>query len=117
MDPARDRILEAVEKQQITAREAARLLDALAGKREPGPPALRLRLTELASGRRQLDLLLPLAALEAAAKLNLQLDALWGLGTAISAQSVLEALRGGAVGVLAQAEADGKLLEVLAEAV
>ncbi|MHB1130765.1 MAG: hypothetical protein ACYC4L_00050 [Chloroflexota bacterium] len=92
-------------------------MDALAGKREPAPPVLRLRLTELSTGRRQLDLLLPLPALEAAAKLDLQLDSLWGLGASISARTVLETVRGGAVGLLAQAESGDKRLEILAEAV
>ena len=107
----------AVEQGQISAREAARLLDALAGKREGAGRAVRLRVVDLASGRAQVDVLLPRAALEVAARLGVHLDALWGLGERVAAAAVLSALSEGAEGPLAVVEDErtARRLEVIAE--
>lgn len=115
LDSVRDRILEAVEQGQISAREAARLLDALAGKGEGPSSSVRLRVVDLASGRAQVDVLLPRAALEAMARVGVHFDYLWGLGRSVPASAMLDALDGGAEGLLAAVQDKGRRLEVLAE--
>jgi hypothetical protein len=115
LDSVRDKVLEAVEQGQISAREAARLLDALAGRREGRGGDTRLRVVDLSSGRALVDVSLTRAALEAMARVGVYLDQLWGLGRSVAASAVLEALDADGRGLLAAAEANGRRLEVLAE--
>lgn len=110
-------VLQAIEDGQITAAEAARLLDALAGKGGGAEPPLRLRVVETATERVRVDLAIPLALLESFAALGLHPDVLWGLSGEVDAGSVVAAARSGRKGVLAEArdEARGTRVELIAE--
>ncbi|MHB1006270.1 MAG: hypothetical protein ACYC3S_11595 [Chloroflexota bacterium] len=104
MDAARMQILEAIEARQITAREGARLLDALAGQAGKGEKVARLRVMGPADERARVDVRLALPVLEAFANLGLDLGSPWGVAGMLPVADVLAAVRAGAEGIVAEAE-------------
>ncbi len=76
-DAERLQILEMVEKGQITAQEGARLLDALSGSApghatsDSGKPAwFRVRVTDTSTGRRKVDVNIPLSLVSVGMRLG-----------------------------------------------
>lgn len=72
------RVLRLIESGQVSADEAARLLDALAEPREPVrgrglARTLRVRITDLASGRQKANVTLPVTLIGVAIKLGARL--------------------------------------------
>jgi hypothetical protein len=113
-DGARMQILQAVEDGQISAVEAARLLDALSGRAAGSEPSVRVRVIETDTERLRIDLVLPLSMLEMFAQVGLRPDALWGLSGEMDAAAIVAAVRSGRRGVLAEAtdEAKGTRVEL-----
>ena len=116
LEAARMQILRAIEAGEISAREGARLLDALAGGGR-ATTVLCLRVVDLAAQKTRLEVVLSLEALRICARLRLRLDSLFGAGEAIDAANVLSAVEGGAEGVVAEVidEKSRQRVQVLAE--
>jgi len=75
MDAERLQILKMVEKGQITAQEGARLLEALAGNstertRSSRPTWFRVRVTDTRTGRRKVDVNIPLSLVSVGMRLG-----------------------------------------------
>lgn len=104
MNETQLQILEAIEARKITAREGARLLDALAGNAGRGEAKVRVRVIDLADERVRVDVALALPAIEAFAALGVDIGSLWGVRGVTPAADVLAAVRAGGEGPLARVE-------------
>ncbi len=109
MDEERLRILKMVEEHKITAEEASKLLAALEVGSKPTsePPAgrapkwLRVRVTDVATGRAKVNVNVPIGVVMAAGKLGVR----FGLGEmaekgGIDLEELFQAIRAGAEGKL-----------------
>jgi len=129
MDAIREerlRVLEMVAQGLITAEEGARLIEALerptpavpapppASPAESGPRWLRVRVTELASGRTRVNVRLPVSVLEAGARIGARFAP--GMGEDERAQ-ILRAVRAGTYGpILEVVDAEeGERVEIFLE--
>ncbi|KPL82103.1 hypothetical protein SE15_13490 [Thermanaerothrix daxensis] len=129
MDAIREerlRVLEMVAQGLITAEEGARLIEALerptpavpapspASPAESGPRWLRVRVTELASGRTRVNVRLPVSVLEAGARIGARFAP--GMGENERAQ-ILRAVRAGTYGpILEVVDAEeGERVEIFLE--
>ncbi len=129
MDATREerlRVLEMVAQGLITAEEGARLIEALerptsavpapspASPAESGPRWLRVRVTELASGRTRVNVRLPVSVLEAGARIGARFAP--GMGEDERAR-ILRAVRAGTYGpILEVVDAEeGERVEIFLE--
>lgn len=120
------RILEMVSRRQITAEEGARLIEALeheapatpppssAAPAERGPRWLRVRVTDLTSGRTRVNVRLPVSVLEAGLRLGAR------LGPSLTADQqahILRAVRAGYTGLILDVrdEEEGEEVQILLE--
>ena len=123
MDSERLRVLKMLEEGQINAEEAAKLLDAL----QAGPPPnraaqsgriLRIRVTDMASGRVQANVNLPLALAQTLARAGSRLGMFWApqLGD-LDLPAILDAVEAGEPGrVIEWTEGqDGRRIECFIE--
>lgn len=121
----RMRILKMIDEGKISAEEGAKLLSALsAGRRGPVPPApprapgsarwLRVRVTDVASGRAKATVQIPLALLDAGMKIGAHFaPEVEGVDMA----TIMEALRSGMTGKIVDVvdEKDGEHVEIFVE--
>lgn len=121
MDDERLRVLKMVEEGQVTAEEAAKLLDALeasppARRRVPATAVLRIRVVEAATGQLQTTVNVPLAVAQALAQVGSRVAALWApqLGD-FDLPKVLEAVQAGQPGRLVEWTEGGRRVEILIE--
>ncbi|MCS6992489.1 MAG: hypothetical protein NZP74_01525 [Anaerolineales bacterium] len=121
----RMRILRMVEEGKISAEQGAKLLAALGeGRRSPTPPPpprmagsarwLRVRVTDVATGRAKATVQIPLALLDAGMKIGAHFaPEVEGVDMA----SIMEALRSGITGKIVDVvdEKDGEHVEIFVE--
>lgn len=121
------RVLEMISQGQISAEEGARLIEALERGETPppqpapstppppaGPRWLRVRITDLRSGRTRVNLRLPVSVLEA----GLRLGARFGPSLTTDQQArILRAVRAGYSGLIVDVrdEEEGEQVEILLE--
>ncbi len=116
------RVLEMISQGQISAEEGARLIEALESGATPppktapsaGPRWLRVRVTDLRSGRTRVNLRLPVSVLEAGLRLGAR------LGPSLTADQqahILRAVRAGYSGLILDVrdEEEGEQVEILLE--
>ncbi len=119
MSEERMQILRMLEARQITAREAAELLAALE-KPKPGPEPstrgrwLRVRVTDLKSGKPKVSVNVPLGLMEVALRLGARFIP---KDVSLNPQEIMEFIRGGQVGKIVDVEdeEDGERVEVYVE--
>lgn len=115
----RMRLLRLIENGQLTAEEGARLMGAIDGLgRQPRPHKaqwVRVRITDLRSQRQKVNVHIPVGLMAIGIKLGARLATSRGRGVDIDA--LLESIRSGAIGKLADIEdiEDGERLEVFVE--
>jgi len=118
----RIQILKMLESGQITAEEAARLLEAIAGSSSKQPPEeqaggprwFRVRVTDLATGRSKVNVNLPMGLVN----VGLRMGANFAPKVAgVDAEQILDAIRSGVVGKIAEIEDndDGERIEIFVE--
>ncbi len=121
----RMRILKMIDEGKISAEEGAKLLSALSeGRRGPTPPMpprmpgsarwLRVRVTDVASGRAKATVQIPLALLDAGMKIGAHFaPEVEGVDMA----TIMEALRSGMTGKIVDVvdEKDGEHVEIFVE--
>ncbi|GAB4491411.1 MAG: hypothetical protein Fur0016_03740 [Anaerolineales bacterium] len=121
----RMRILKMIDEGKISAEEGAKLLSALSeGRRGPVPPTLprmpgsarwlRVRVTDVASGRAKATVQIPLALLDAGMKIGAHFaPEVEGVNMA----TIMEALRAGMTGKIVDVvdEKDGEHVEIFVE--
>jgi hypothetical protein len=122
------RVLEMISQGQISVEEGARLIEALERRETPppkmapsapplppaGPRWLRVRITDLHSGRTRVNLRLPVSVLEA----GLRLGARFGPSLTSEQQArILRAVRAGYSGLILDVrdEEEGEQVEILLE--
>src|SRR5690242_3164371 len=121
----RMKILKMIDEGKISAEEGARLLSALAeGRRGPNPsmPArmpgaarwLRVRVTDVASGRSKATVQIPIALLDAGMKIGAHFAP---EVEGVDMSTVMEALRSGMTGKIVDVidEEDGEHVEIFVE--
>lgn len=117
----RMRILQMIQEGKVTAEEGARLLQALASSRRPPspPPArdprlLRVRITDLASGKTKVNVNIPMSLVTVGIKLGARFTP---HSANVDYDEILEAIRGGASGTLVDMEdiTSGEHVEVWVE--
>ena len=115
----RMRILRLIENGQLTAEEGARLLGAMDGQSRPSRPHraqwVHVRITDLRSNRQKVNVNIPVGLISIGIKLGARLATRGG--HSVNIDELLEAIRSGAVGKLADIEdiEDGERLEVYVE--
>lgn len=118
-DEERLQILKMIEEGQITAEEGAKLLAALEepGKREEGragrPRWFRVRVTDLRTGKRKVNISLPLKVLDIGAKIGAKFAAPAHLDIEGIVQSIKEGAEGKIIDV--EDEKEGERVEVYVE--
>lgn len=120
----RMKILKMIEEGKITAEEGARLLRALSEGRAAGEPTpsraagagrmLRIRVTDVASGRSKASVQIPLALVDAGMKIGAHFAP---EVEGVDMSNVMEALRSGMVGKIIDVmdEEDGEHVEIFVE--
>ena len=116
------RVLKMLEAGQITADEAAKLLDALQASPRPSQASagrmLRVRVTEIATGRVQASMNVPLVLAQTFARAGMRLGGIWAprIG-GLDLPNVLDAIESGEPGrVVEWADHDnGRLTQVVIE--
>ena len=126
MNDERMQILKMVQEGTITAEEAAKLLSALdAGAKEPTGPNrdgknrwIRVRVTDLQTGKRKVNVNIPLGLAEVGARMGMRFGARHGAEMGdFNLTEVLNMVRDGAQGKLVDVEdeEDGEHVEVFVE--
>jgi hypothetical protein len=118
-DEERIQILRMIEGGQITAEEGAKLLDALEepstgeGRREGSPRWFRVRVTDLNTGKRKVNISLPLNLLDVGAKIGAKFAA----PADLDIEGIVQAIKKGAQGKIVDVEdlEDGERVEVYVE--
>lgn len=119
----RMKILKMIEEGKITAEEGARLLSALSeGRAASGPTAtraaggrmLRIRVTDVASGRAKASVQIPMALVDAGLKIGAHFAP---EVEGVDMSNVMDALRSGLVGKIIDVvdEEDGEHVEIFVE--
>ncbi|MCL4237322.1 MAG: hypothetical protein KJ047_03650 [Anaerolineae bacterium] len=116
----RMRILQMIQDGKVTAEEGARLLQALASGSRPTPPPtrdprlLRVRITDLASGKTKVNVNIPMSLVTVGVKLGARFTP---HSSNVDYDEILEAIRGGASGKLVDMEdiTSGEHVEVWVE--
>ncbi|PWH12016.1 MAG: hypothetical protein DDG60_15350 [Anaerolineae bacterium] len=119
------RILKMIEEGKISAEQGAKLLAALSeGRRGPVPPPaprasgaarwLRVRVTDVATGRAKATVQIPLALLDAGMKIGAHFAP---EVEGVNMSSIMEALRAGVTGKIVDVvdEKDGEHVEIFVE--
>ena len=123
----RMKILKLIEEGKISAEEGAKLLSALSGpRRPPSPPGprmpgmpgsarwLRIRVTDIRTGRSKAAVQIPLALVDAGMKIGAHFET--GV-EGVDMSNVMEALRSGVTGKIIDVtdEEDGEHVEIFVE--
>jgi hypothetical protein len=121
----RMRILKMIEEGKISAEEGAKLLSALSeGRRGPNPPMpprapgaarwLRVRVTDVATGRSKATVQIPLALMESGMKIGAHFAP---EVEGVDMPTIMEALRSGMTGKIVDVvdEKDGEHVEIFVE--
>ncbi|MBP8972849.1 MAG: hypothetical protein KBH93_03145 [Anaerolineae bacterium] len=117
----RMRILQMIQEGKVTAEEGARLLQALASSsRPPSPPPardprlLRVRITDLASGKTKVNVNIPMSLVTVGIRLGARFTP---HSANVDYDEILEAIKGGASGTLVDMEdiTSGEHVEVWVE--
>ncbi len=120
----RMKILKMIEEGKISAEEGAKLLSALSEARTAGGPAaprgahagrmLRIRVTDVASGRSKASVQIPLALVDAGMKIGAHFAP---EVEGVDMSNVIEALRSGVTGKIIDVvdEEDGEHVEIFVE--
>lgn len=119
----RMKILKMIEEGKISAEEGARLLSALSEGRPAGPAAprgpgagrmLRIRVTDVASGRSKASVQIPLALVDAGLKIGAHFAP---EVEGVDMSNVMDALRSGVIGKIIDVmdEEDGEHVEIFVE--
>jgi hypothetical protein len=119
----RMQILKMIENKQITAEEGARLLAALEGKGEAAPPPspntqgkwLRVRVTDLKSGKRKVNVNIPLGLVDVGLKMGAKFAPVGLEG--LDMNQIMTAIKSGGQGKIADVEdeEDSEHVEIFVE--
>ncbi|MFP4436124.1 MAG: SHOCT-like domain-containing protein [Chloroflexaceae bacterium] len=112
---ARDRILQMVASGQVTAQEAAQLLDALTEEQNRTRNRMvRVRVTDLATSRIKINVTIPVGLIQVGMRLGLRLAPQL---SAAALDELLRAIAGGSVGRLLDLHdmEEGERLEIFVE--
>lgn len=121
----RMQILRMIENRQISAEEGARLLSALedkAGPEVPPPPSpatrgrwLRVRVTDLRTGKRKVNVNIPLSLVDVGLKMGAKFSPVGMEGLDIN--QIMTAVKAGGMGKIADVEdeRDGEHVEIYVE--
>lgn len=118
-DEERLQILRMIEGGQITAEEGAKLLGALEepvkgeGRREGPPRWFRVRVTDLNTGKRKVDINLPIKLLDIGAKIGAKFAA----PADLDIERIVQAIKDGAEGKIVDVEdqEEGERVEIYVE--
>ena len=117
----RMRILQMIQEGKVTAEEGARLLQALGSSSRPASPApardprlLRVRITDLASGKTKVNVNIPMSLVTVGIKLGARFTP---HSANVDYDEILEAIKGGTSGKLVDMEdvTSGEHVEVWVE--
>ena len=120
----RMKILKMIEEGKLSAEEGTKLLTALSDKRPPVPPRapgmpgaprwLRIRVTDVRSGRSKASVQIPLALVDAGMKIGAHFAP---EVEGVDMSNVLDAVRSGAVGkiIVVTDDEDGERVEIFVE--
>ena len=120
----RMKILKMIEEGKLSAEEGTKLLAALSNKRVPGPPRppgmpggprwLRIRVTDVRSGRSKASVQIPLALVDAGMKIGAHFAP---EVEGVDMSNVMDAVRSGMIGKIIDVtdEEDGEHVEIYVE--